>query len=411
MTMTTEVTSPGLETSTEAATPTGSGAKPRAVRLVLPLLVALALGGGAVSYTRGLGKESTDDAQVEGHVASVAPRVAGQVARVLVQDNQAVKAGDVLLELDDRDQQARLAAARADLAAAKAAAAAAATQLALTEKTAEANLRVARGGLTQAASVGGTTRAGIDQAKADVTAARARQALAALELKRAEKLSEDRVISAAELDNRRSLVEQSDAALAQAQARLASAEAGRGNVSGTVEAAQGRLLAAQTGPEQIEAARAQLELARARVEQSEAAARQAELNLSYTKVTAQVAGVVARRTVEPGQLVGPERPLLAIVPLDDTWIVANFKEDQLAHMRPGQPAEITIDTYGGRAFQGTIESLAAGTGSRFSLLPPDNASGNFTKVVQRVPVLIRVTHAPDAVLRPGMSAAVTVRVK
>ncbi len=138
---------------------------------------------------------------------------------------------------------------------------------------------------------------------------------------------------------------------------------------------------------------------------------QAELNLSYTEVRAESSGMVARRSVEVGHSVSPERPLMAIVPLDDTWIVANFKEDQLAHMRAGQPVEVSVDSYSGRTFHGTVDSIAAGTGSRFSLLPADNASGNFTKVVQRVPVLVRLADAGDVALRPGMSANVTVVTK
>jgi membrane fusion protein (multidrug efflux system) len=161
---------------------------------------------------------------------------------------------------------------------------------------------------------------------------------------------------------------------------------------------------------QVRSARAQVELAVARLGQSDAAVEQAELNLSYTRVRAEVSGAVARRTVEPGQVVSPDRPLMAIVALDDTWVVANFKEDQLRDMRAGQKADIEVDTFGGRRFTGHVESFAPGTGSRFSLLPPDNASGNFTKVVQRVPVLVRLDGAPGVVLRPGMSASVTVAV-
>jgi membrane fusion protein (multidrug efflux system) len=161
---------------------------------------------------------------------------------------------------------------------------------------------------------------------------------------------------------------------------------------------------------QVQAARAQLALAQARLAQTDAAVAQAELNFSHTTVRAEVAGTIARRTVEPGQAVSPERPLMAIVALDETWVVANFKEDQLRAMHPGQRAEVKVDTFGGRMFAGHVESFAPGTGSRFSLLPPDNASGNFTKVVQRVPVLVRLEARPDVVLRPGMSASVTVAV-
>jgi membrane fusion protein (multidrug efflux system) len=379
-------------------------------KVLLPVLMGAAALGAATFYLFGRGTETTDDAQVEGHVATVAARVPGQVARVLVKDNQEVKAGDVLVELDDRDLAARLAAARADEQAARAQVRAAETQLALAETSSRSNLTVARGGLSQASALEGTTRAAIEQARADVTAAEARTGLARADLGRAQKLFDERAIAQAELDARKSAFDQADAALAQAEARHVSAEANLGNSRGSIETARGRLVAAEAGPVQVQSARAQLELAQARLAQSDAALAQAELNLSYTRVRAEVSGAVARRTVEPGQTVSPERPLMAIVALDDTWVVANFKEDQLRDMRAGQKAEVEVDAFGGRRFAGHVESFAPGTGSRFSLLPPDNASGNFTKVVQRVPVLVRLDGAPGVALRPGMSASVKIAV-
>jgi membrane fusion protein (multidrug efflux system) len=394
-----------------APAPAVAGPKRSRAKVVLPALVALAGVAGGTTLWLGRGHETTDDAQVEGHVATVAARVPGQVKRVLVTDNQKVKAGDVLVQLDDRDLRARLAAARADRQAAEAQVRAAGTQLALAETNAHSSLTVARGGLTQAAALEGTTRAAIDQARGDVTAAQARLNLAQADLSRAQKLFSDDAIPQAELDARQSAFEQAQAVLAQARARQVSAEANLGNSQGTLETARGHLVAAQAGPVQVAAARAQVELAEARLAQADAAVEQAELNLSYASVRAEVDGVVSRRTVEPGKSVSPERPLMAIVGLDDTWLVANFKEDQLREMRPGQKAEVRVDTFGRRAFPGHVESFAAGTGSRFSLLPPDNASGNFTKVVQRVPVLVRLDNPADVPLRPGMSATVTVTVK
>jgi len=378
---------------------------------VLPLLTAAAIGTFTLVLAAGRGKETTDDAQVEAHVGSVAPRVNGQVKRVLVRDNQRVNAGDVLVELDDADLAVKLAAAKADLEAANAQLRAAETQLEVTVKSADSSLVVARGGLAQAAAVRGTTRAGIDQARAEIDAASSRQALARIDLSRSAQLLASGAVSQAEYDGKKTAVEQADSQLSQARARLASAEANIDNSSGTLEAARGRLLAAQAGPEQIEAARAQVGLAKARVDQARAAVAQGELNLGYTKIKAEQSGVVARRTVEVGQLASPERPLMAIVPLDDTWIVANFKEDQIAAMRAGQPATVTVDSVSGVKLAGHVDSLAGGTGSRFSLLPPDNASGNFTKVVQRVPVLVRLDAHPGVELRPGLSASVTVATK
>jgi membrane fusion protein, multidrug efflux system len=398
----------GASASGEEAAP--AAAAPRRTRralIVLPLLTALALGTGTTVYLLGRGHETTNDAQVEGHVASVAARVAGQVQQVLVNDNQSVHAGDVLVVLDDRDLAAKLAAAKADLGAMLAQRHAAETELSVTRASADSNLEIARGGLKQAAAVEGTTLASIERAQADLNAADSRRRLAELELRRTQTLVQTGALSQSELDVRRSAFEQADAAREQAQAALSSARANVHNSSGTIASARGRLLAAQSGPAQVEAAEANLELARARVDQAQAALDQAELNLSYTRVRAGVDGVVSRRSVEVGQPASPDRPLMALVPLDDTWVVANFKEDQIANMRPGQAARVTIDTYD-HELSGHVDSLASGTGSRFSLLPPDNASGNFTKVVQRVPVLIRLDPHPDLVLRPGMSVTASV---
>jgi membrane fusion protein, multidrug efflux system len=218
-------------------------------------------------------------------------------------------------------------------------------------------------------------------------------------------------VTQAELDIRQAAFDQAKASLDQSHARLDSTRAAiDGGFAGVVQA-QGRLAAAQTAPQQVQAARASVHLADARVKQTEAALRLAELNVSYASIRAPMSGVVARRSVEVGNMVSPDRPLLAIVPLDDVWIVANFKESQIGSMRAGQHADIEVDTFGGRKLSGHVESIAGGTGSRFALLPPDNASGNYVKVVQRLPVLIRLDNRDGLDLRPGMSADVTVRTR
>ncbi len=386
-------------------------AKPSRAKVLLPVLaVVSAIGVSAVMFA-GQGKESTDDAQIEAHVANVAPRISGQVKNVLVQDNQTVKVGDVLVELDDRDVMTRLAATRADLAAANAGLLAAETQLALTEKSVDGNLAVARGGLVSASAQIGGSRAQVEQAKADVAAAESRRSLARSDYERSQKLFAGGAVSPAELESRKARFDEAEAQVTLAKARTTSAEASVANGNGSAESARGRMISAQSGPEQVAAAKAQVEVAKARVDQAKAAVDQAELAKSYTQVRATVAGTVARRTVEVGQLVSPERPLLAVVALDDTWVVASFKEDQLRHMKTGQSVTVKVDTYGSRTFAGKVESFSPGTGSRFSLLPPDNASGNFTKVVQRVPVIVRLDAVPDVTLRPGMSAEVVVVTK
>jgi membrane fusion protein (multidrug efflux system) len=403
--MTTTFDDHALPTDTAPAAPT---TKPRRAILVLSSLVfAAAVGGGGI-YIHGLDVESTDDAQVEGHLVNVATRVPGQVKTVLVKDNQLVEEGQVMVELDDADYLAKLAGAKADLAQAEAALVSARAQLGLTERNVDAGLTQAKGSLAQAASGWAATHASRREAHADIAAAESRRALAEIDFHRAEALRKDEVIAQAELDARRAVFEQAEAAVNQSKARLATADASAATTAGVVEAAQGRLAAAKTGPEQIDVARAAVGVAEARVGQAKAALEVAELNESYTRIKAPARGVVSRRTVEPGQMISPERPLLALVPPDDLWVVANFKEDQLAEMREGQAVEIRVDTYGRRGFVGHVESLAGASGSRFALLPPDNASGNFVKVVQRVPVLVRFDDAPGVPLKPGMSAFVSV---
>ncbi|HKP62471.1 MAG TPA: HlyD family secretion protein [Polyangiales bacterium] len=413
MSTTTAELSPAILSRADASPPSApTAAKPRRRALIVLPVLALAAAGATTGFVlAGRGHETTDDAQIEGHVANVASRIGGQVRAVLVKDNQHVKEGELLVQLDDRDAKARLSAARADLAAARAQLRAAETQLALTGSEVDSNLVVAKGGLAQAAAVGGTTRAAILQAQADIAAATAQHALAASELSRSQKLFAEGALSESQLDARKRALEQTEAGLAQARARLASAESNLDNSSGTLQNARGRLLLAESGPHRLAAASAQVELAQARVEQAQAALEQAELNLSYTQIRSAVNGVVSRRSVEPGQLVSPDRALLAVVGLDDTWVVANFKEDQIAELRPGASATVTVDAYPGRKFSGHVESLSAGTGARFSLLPPDNASGNFTKVVQRVPVLIRLDPHSGAELRPGLSVIAKVSTK
>jgi membrane fusion protein, multidrug efflux system len=357
------------------------------------------------------GKESTDDAQIEGHIVTVSVRTAGQVGKIFVADNQQVKLGDVLLELDLDELQARLAVARADRMAAQASLALAQAQLALTERTAAAGIRQARGGVSQATSGVAASKAQLEQTQADIVSAESRRQLAARDLARVRELFAQGSVSQAELDTRQAAADQSMAGLELAKARFDGTRASILGNYGGVEQAEGRLVAAMSAPQQVQAAEAQTHLAQARLEQTRAAERLAELNLSYGVVRAPVAGIVSRKNVELGGLVSPERPVMALIPLDDIWVVANFKEDQIGAMKAGQPARIKVDSFSSQALSGRVESIAAGTGARFALLPPDNATGNFVKVVQRVPVRIKLEDNGGLTLRPGMSATVTVRVR
>jgi len=306
--------------------------------------------------------ESTDDAFIDGYVTLISPRVPGQVARLAVTDNQEVKQGDVLVEIDPRDYETSLSQAKADLAAAN-------------SQTNQARAQVK------------VSEAKVAQAQAAVTAAEAEAQRANDDLKRYQSV-ESRAVSRSALD------------LAQAQARSANAN---------LVAAYSQTNAAEA---EVTLSEAGVETATAAVQQAEAKLQQAELNLSYTKIIAPMDGRVTARTVQAGNYVQPGQALLALVP-KDVWVTANFKETQLTYMKPGQPVELRMDAYPNRKFKGKVDSLQAGTGARFSLLPPENAVGNYIKVVQRVPVkIIFDEELPTNLdIAPGMSVVPEVKVK
>jgi membrane fusion protein (multidrug efflux system) len=306
--------------------------------------------------------ESTDDAFIDGYVTLVSPRVPGQITQLLVKDNQEVKAGDVLVEIDPRDYEAKAAQARADLTAA---------QSQLNESQAQVKVSEAK----------------VTQTQAAVTAAEAENQRATDDLKRYENV-ESRAISKSAFD------------LAQAQARAAAAN---------LDAARSQTNAAESD---VELSEAGVETVKAAVQQAEAKLQQAELNLSYTKIIAPLDARATARTVQLGNYVQPGQALLALVP-KDVWVVANFKETQLTHMKPGQPVQLSVDAYPNKKFKGKVDSLQAGTGARFSLLPPENAVGNYIKVVQRIPVkIIFDEELPTNLdIAPGMSVVPIVKVK
>jgi membrane fusion protein, multidrug efflux system len=396
------------------------------IRIVIAAVVVLLIGGGLFVWATS-GRESTDDAQVDAHVTPVAARVGGTVLSVSAVDNQKVEAGAELVALDPRDFEIAVARAQAELADARAGAVAAQASVPITSATATSNVSTAEGGVTQAES-------GVEEAQHDIEVARARlmtaqarqreqEANAARAAKDVERLKGllakdeiaqqqfDAVVAAA--DASRAAVESARAPVTEAEAALRAADSRHGQARAGREQADAGLRSARTAPQQVTATRARADAAVARVSLAEAALRQAELNLERAIVKAPVAGIVSRKSVEPGQVIQPGQPLMAVIPLDQVWITANFKETQLEDMRVGQPVTIEVDAYGGREFTGRVDSIAAATGARFSLLPPDNATGNFVKVVQRVPVKIVLDAGrdPEHVLRPGMSVTPTVHTR
>ena len=414
-------------------------------RLVLVLAGVAALAAivwGAAVWYRSSTRISTDDAYVEGVIAPVSAKVSGHIVEMNVRDNQAVKRGDLLLRVDPRDFEARGAQARAAVAVAEANLRAARSEVPLARdvtraqtdearanfegsvvsvKSGEANVAESRARLE-------ARRAAVGAVTAEVAAAESTVRKTRLEIERMRQLMKNDYVSRREHDDaqaayenavamheatRRRLaqteqeVQQADAELA---ARLHAVDVAKQKVveaRGTVARAEGQQ--GQVTVKQAEVARAE-----ATLKQAQAELAVAELQLAYTEVRAPADGVVSKRTVEIGQVVQSGQPLLAIVPLHEVWVLANFKETQLARVHPGMRADVEIDGFPGKIFHGTVDSLSAGTGARFSLLPPENATGNWVKVVQRVPVKILLEQKEvgnPQPLRAGMSAAVTIRLR
>jgi membrane fusion protein (multidrug efflux system) len=379
-------------------------------RLLVLGAVALAAFAAYFLFTRlTRNTQSTDDAQVEADVVPLAARVGGMVAEVKVADNARVKKGEVIALLDPLELQAKLQQAEGELAAAVAQADAAQAQAQVTEAA-------ARGGLSSARAQVSTTQSQVLSSDAQVANARAQLARAeseakrtAADLSRLRALFQASAVTQERLDNAQSSADEAQASLQAARAQLAAAEEGKRAAQSRVVEASGALRTNTPVDAKVAAARAASDLARARVTTAEASLALARLNLSYTSVAAPFDGVVTRLTARQGQLIVVGQALAALVPVQ-TYVVANFKETQVGAMRPGQKVEIDLDAFEGRSFHGVVESLAGGTGSRFSLLPPDNASGNFVKVVQRVPVRIAWTDLPaDLPVKAGMSAQVSVK--
>lgn len=390
-----------------AAPPARSSRRPF---LILGVVAAVVLAGLATYSVMTAGQETTDDAQVEADVVPLASRVSGQVLHVRVQDNQQVKKGDLLVEIDDADYAAKVKQSEAELETTRAQAAAADAQVRVVEATAKGGLSSARAALSGSSVAVSSADAQIAAAKATLQRAQADAHKAELDLARTKELRAANAVPQERLDNALVAQDSAQAALAQAEAQVSASSEAKKAAESRVQEAQGRYTQSAPIDAQIAAVRANGDLAHARVKSAEAMLELARLQLSYTKVLAPAAGFVSKLGVHEGQLVSPGLPMAELVPAE-TYLVANFKETQVGGMKKGQKAEIKIDAFGGRKFEGKVESISGGTGARFSLLPPDNASGNFVKVVQRVPVRIAWERPADVAARAGLSADVTVEVK
>jgi membrane fusion protein, multidrug efflux system len=382
-------------------------------KLKPPVLIAMVAGavllGALIVFLLGLGKESTDDAQVDADVVSLGVRVGGQVVSVAVAENQAVKKGDLILQIDDADYRARVEQAEAELDSAKAQAAAADAQAAVAEAG-------AKGGLSQAeANLSGTTRsvsnsrAQVEQARANLVSRKADLKLAEANVERARSLLKDGAIPQQQADQYFATYDSAKAGVEAAQASVSAAEDQLLRSQSQVTEAEGRVVVTRPVDSLIAAARANAAYQHARVKSADAALVLANLNLSWTKLVSPGDGVVSRITAHPGAIVAPGQTVGSFVP-DKKYVTANFKETQVAKMHPGQTADVSIDGTG-KTLAAKVESLAGGTGARFSLLPPDNATGNFVKITQRIPVRIGLDSVPTGLaLRAGQSVEVTVHV-
>ena len=428
--------------------------KRRGVIIIAVVVLLLGTIFGVRYWLYARSHESTDDAFIDGHIIQVSPKASGYVAKIYVNDNQQVKEGDLIAELDARDYEVRLQQAKAALDAGLAKEHEAKTNVSLTRATSSAGVRQAqavvrrsrtevessragaaslRSRANEAASAVSTAQANLAQTQAQVVAAQADVTRAAADVERYRALYAKDEISKQRLDQAVTVANTTAAQLEAARQRVVAAEArvnearaaqaaatqtaqqAQTQISGAqagVNEALGKLAEANAAPQQVAVSQAQAATAGATTEQLRAQVTQAELELSYTKIYAPESGRVTRKSVEEGALVQIGQPLLAIVP-GDVWVTANFKESQIGKMTPGQSVEISVDAYPDKVFKGHVDSIQAGTGARFSLIPPENATGNYVKVVQRVPVKIVFDESPDSkhTLAPGMSVVPEVKVK
>jgi membrane fusion protein, multidrug efflux system len=358
--------------------------------------------------------EDTDDAQVNGHLIQISSRISGHVVRVYVQENQLVKTGDAIADLDPSDYQVAVENAEAALASAKANAAAARVNVPIITVNTGSNLRAATADLTGAHATVEQAQQQLDAARARVVQSEANNTKAQSDLARYKPLVAKDVISKQQFDAAVAAAEAAQADLAAAQASMQAAQDGVRVAHERESQAEANLKYAQTAPQQVAAQDAKAKQAEAQVEQAEAQLDQAKLNLSYCKIVAPADGIITRKSVEIDQNVSSGQNLMTLVSLEDLWVTANFKETQLRHMKAGQRVDIHVDATG-KDYSGRVTQIGGATGSVLSLFPPENATGNYVKVVQRVPVRIDFTDLAkedsNHQLRPGLSVEPTVRVK
>lgn len=444
-----------LHTAEEAEIVTPPNKKRRLPLFIVGAVALVVVIAGSIYWIYSRQFESTDDAFIEGDIVQISPKVSAYISKIYVKNNQLVHKGDLLVELEAKDYQAKLEQAQAQLHAAQAQKNQSLAQVDLTRKTTQAsktqatsNVQTAQSNVEQTKAAAGakqsqiaqaqtavkTAQANLAQTKTQIPQAQANLDLAQKEYTRRQTLFENGDISRQSLDQATTTLQTTQAQLEAARKQVDAAQARVSEAQANVVTAQenyrqslaqvnltqsqvnessGRLQDAEAAPERIAVSETQVGTTEATIEQAEVAVHQAELELSYTKIYAPEDGYITRKTIEEGQLVQSGAGLMAISMSNDVWVVANFKETQLELMRVGQPVDIKIDAYPNETFHGKIDSFQVGTGSRFSLLPPENATGNYVKVVQRIPIKITFDEKPDHIhlLAPGMSVEPIVKVR
>ncbi len=381
-------------------------------RIAVIIAAVVLLVAGVFVYRYVTSYESTDDAEVDGHINSISTRISGHVVKLNVLDNQYVQAGRVLVEIDPADYQVAYDRAKANFEDAQATAAAAGVNVPITSVSTTSQVSATEADVASARAGIAAARQQFEAAKAQRDQAEANNVKAQNDLVRYKQLVDKQEISLQQYDQAEAAAKANAAAVDSARAMADSAQSQVTQAQDKLLQAEANWRNAQTAPQQMQVTRSRAASAEAQAQQKKADLEQAQLNLQYTKVVAPVAGVVSDRTVEVGQNVAPGQELMKIIPLNDVWITANYKETQLRDMRVGQPVTVEVDA-NGKSYKGKVDSIAGASGARFSLLPPENATGNYVKVVQRVPVKIVLDPGEnkDHYLRPGMSVDPKVWIK
>jgi len=383
--------------------------------IVIAVVILLVL-GGALFYWHSTYSEDTDDAQVDGDLYQVSSRVSGQVVQVYVQDNQKVEAGQPIADIDPKDYQVAFDQAQANLASAEADYQQAHVNVPITSVSSTTQISTSGSDVTAAAASVAQAQKQVEAAQARVVQAKANALKAQLDVDRYTPLVQKDVISKQQYDQAVATANATTAAVLEAQADVIAAQESVRQAQ--QKAAQSKYMAVESqknGPQQVKAQEARAEAMLAAVKQAQAKLEQARLNLQYCKIVAPTSGIISKKNVDVGENVSVGQDLLTVVPLTNLWVTANFKETQLEKMHPNQDVEIEVDALGGRKFSGKVTQIGGATGSRLSLFPPENATGNYVKVVQRIPVRIDFTNLQkengDYALRPGFSVTPIVTVK